>query len=466
MTFDADIIDRIARSLREGQYNVLLGAAASLGSTNEHGDELPLSDSLRVRLCKLKSAKDATSLQRLYGTLTSPEIEDHITKPFKNCSPGPTLKGLTQFTWNRVFTLNIDDALDNAYQSESTYQTSEVYNFVDPYVENRERSIVPIVHLHGMTQRPSDGYVFSRSAYIQMMQSQNPWMVFLSEALATDPFIILGSSLDEVDIDYYLSRRTSSSFRTDRGPSILVEPFGDIVTDADCEKYGLLRYSGTGEEFIDFIREAVRDRPRPMELVPQKDRQLFPSDTGTSSLSTFFSDFEVIPNSAESTTSDPRFYFGHPITWSDLSLDRDISRGVNVEITADAERFFDAQGQSAGIIYLSDEAGAGKSTALARIAFDFARRGLTVLRCSALGRLEPKLTSAMIDLLDGPTIVVIDNISDHVIPLGHIVKSIEKVDVLFLIADRKYRQRYVEQWIEGLGYSGVYGEKFLKNEMI
>jgi len=88
-----------------------------------------------------------------------------------------------------------------------------------------------------------------------MMKSQNPWMVVLTQLLATEPFMIIGSSLDEVDIDYYLSERSLSSFRTDRGPSILVEPYADGVTPNDCENLGLLLYPNTSDEFVSFLEK-------------------------------------------------------------------------------------------------------------------------------------------------------------------------------------------------------------------
>lgn len=93
--------------------------------------------------------------------------------------------------------------------------------------------------------------------------------------LATEPFLIIGSSLDEVDLDYFLSLRSQATSRSDRGPSDLVEPFGDVVTDSECERLDLIRFPGTAEEFVAYINYNVRNRPRPHELVDPEARSIF-----------------------------------------------------------------------------------------------------------------------------------------------------------------------------------------------
>lgn len=112
-----DQLDRAAISLRAGDYNLLLGAAASLGSTNGDGSPLPLADQLRLELCALEGAKTGNSLQRIYQTLA-------------------------------------------AYAEADAYQIPDTKNFRDPHEDVRDNSKVPIIHLHGFAQRPQDGYSF------------------------------------------------------------------------------------------------------------------------------------------------------------------------------------------------------------------------------------------------------------------------------------------------------------------
>lgn len=465
MPFSDLQFDQLARSIRAGEYNILLGAAASLGSMNRKAKALPLAEELRSSLCNLKKAKAATSLQRIYGTLTKDDVENHIIKPFEGCQPGSTLRSLTGFMWRRIFTLNIDDALEAAYEDEDTYQELSVYNYKDIYEEVRDPTKVPAIHLHGFVKKPEDGFVFSRLAYVQMMKSQNPWMVVLTQALAAEPFIILGSSLDEVDLDYYLSARSVSSFRADRGPSILVEPYGDAVTEADCTKYGLLLFPGTGEEFMAYLTERIKERPRPADLIGDQGRRVFPAGVDPATMSRFFADFEAVPTSAAPNAADYRFYRGHPPTWSDLASELDVSRIVSPKLIKAVDDILSGNDKVNKIVYLSDYAGSGKTTILDRIAFDYSRRGTKTLRCSALSRFEPKLSAAMIDLIDGPCLIVVDDVVDQIFPVVDVVNMIEKEDIAFLIADRVYRQKHITRCLGSRAFNGIYGEDLTAPEV-
>lgn len=428
---DADQLDRAAASLRAGDYNLLLGAAASLGSANENSVPLPLGNEFRLELCKLKSASETHSLQRIYQALDSAEVEDHVTSRFLNCQPGPALRALPKFLWKRIFTLNIDDALEAAYSIGDPYQTPVIRNYRDTYEEVRERSSVPIIHLHGFVRKPEDGYVFSRDAYLSLIKSANPWMVVLSQLLASEPFLIMGSSLDEVDLDYFLSLRSQATSRADRGPSILVEPFGDVITDKECERLDLIKFPGTAEEFIAYLEDNVRHRPRSDELISADSKGIFIVPPSVHDISAFYTDFEKVPAVAESVSSDPRFFFGHSPTWSDLTLQYDISRPLTNTLISAISKVF--SGETKGrIIYVSDEAGVGKTTTLRRVAFELSRQGITVLLCSAASRLEPRFTAAMLDSIVGRCVVVVDDFADQVYSIESIVSLCEKEDIVFV----------------------------------
>lgn len=79
---NSDELDRLTRSLRAGEYNLLLGAAASLGSVNGNRQPLPLASGLVAELAALKNTRPSHSLQRLFQTLTDKEVETHITQRF------------------------------------------------------------------------------------------------------------------------------------------------------------------------------------------------------------------------------------------------------------------------------------------------------------------------------------------------------------------------------------------------
>jgi hypothetical protein len=60
-----------------------------------------------------------------------------VTQQFSSCNPGSTVKRLTDYIWNRIFTFNIDDATEAAYELDSIKPQQKVVpiNFNDTYVE-------------------------------------------------------------------------------------------------------------------------------------------------------------------------------------------------------------------------------------------------------------------------------------------------------------------------------------------
>ena len=174
MKFDQKTTDSIAASLKAGQYNLLLGSGISRDSLNKHG-LLPSGETLRAELCRLKGARENSPLQRVYATLTFSEIREHIIERFLDCTPGPSVVKLTRFLWRRIFTFNIDDALEKAYEAHDSLQTSTTFNFGDDYSEVTSLAEVPIIHLHGCVQHADKGFVFSRDEYVRQTTAINPW---------------------------------------------------------------------------------------------------------------------------------------------------------------------------------------------------------------------------------------------------------------------------------------------------
>ena len=134
---DDTILSQMASSLIAGKYNLFLGSGVSLDSSNS-GGKLPSASKLRDELCSLKGVHKTSSLQRVFSTLTYHERQTHVIDRFKSCTPGATLIKLREFNWKRVFTLNIDDALESAYALPKARQEAVPIHFNQDYVEERE----------------------------------------------------------------------------------------------------------------------------------------------------------------------------------------------------------------------------------------------------------------------------------------------------------------------------------------
>jgi hypothetical protein len=448
--FTNEVNERLIRDIRSGKYSLLIGAGASFGGKNKDGVDLPLGGAYAAELAAYKRVPATTPLQRVFALLDEPERQSLVVDRFSGCTPSLALQAIPSFIWRRVFSLNIDDALQAAYENPSRLQDPVTRNYRDPYEDEPSLSNVPIIHLHGWTGKPDEGFIFSRDEYLRQLRHINPWMVVLAESLSVDPFVVMGTALDEFDLEYYMSMRTPTTARPDRGPSILVTTDDNPITRHDCEKYGLEMFVGTSSEFMSALNDLVDARPTPIGLVPERTRNLFPSSTGRKELATFATDFVQVPVAVQPNLEDAGFLRGRVPSWGDLISHLDVGREQTPSILSLIESLLNSANAQAPLIYLKDHPGGGKTTILHRVAFDLSRSGVTVLLCSALGRIEPRFTASMIDLIDGPLVIVVDNFADQAYPIGEIIKIIEKTDVVFAASERIYRDRYIMQALNGL----------------
>jgi predicted ATP-dependent serine protease len=66
------------------------------------------------------------------------------------------------------------------------------------------------------------------------------------------------------------------------------------------------------------------------------------------------------------------------------------------------------------VILLIDVTGAGKTTLLRRVALEIAtKRSAKVLVSSSLSRIESQITASLLDMIDDPVLLVVDNIADQ-----------------------------------------------------
>lgn len=433
-------------SLIKGRYNLLLGAGIALDSTNATGDNLPSAETLRTDLCAVTGAPASTTLTRVCGLLDEQQRLEQLTRRFSGCQPGPSLRMLTHYLWRRLFTFNIDDVLEVLYRtSPDAKQELVALNFNAPFEPTPERSELLAVHLHGWVGQPEAGYVFSASEYVRVMSSLNPWMHLLSEILSTEPFIIAGTSLNEVDLEYYLSFRSDKTPRRDRGPSVLIQPNPDVVTEADCKRYGLELFAGTFGDFLEWLRAEIPHPPTVQDLVVPDATTLFSVRPSPRDLVAFFSDFELVQAADAGLPAMPTgFLYGREPKWTDIDAHLDIEREDNTLLLERVDAELAGLGSGRKALIVLDDAGSGKTTAARRTAHDLVDRGTPVLSACTTSRLDPDVAASCFKKLASPAVVLVDGIADHAEQIAQMLDDPEVADkVVLLGTERAYRRDYL-----------------------
>jgi len=387
----SDLYSSFRAALIRGEYNLLLGSGISLDSHNGLGENIRGAEQLRIDICALKTLRPTTSLPRAYSALTATERKQEIVERFSKCRPAASLGPLPSFVWRRLFTFNIDDVLEVLYDnSTGSKQTLVPINYNSPFEPTPSRDELLAVHLHGWVGDPDSGFVFSHAEYARVMASMNPWMHILTEILSTEAFIIAGTSLDEVDLEYYLSHRTEATPRRGRGPSLLIDPYQDAATESDCRRYGLTPVKATFAEFLNWLRQEFPAPPSLADLLVPDLGRLFPDTVTSRQMLKFFTDFRQLNITDENRPSIPTsFLYGHPPQDRDISQHLDIPR-TDISLLEDEvdEMLLNRRTKRARLLLVLDEPGAGKSTCVMRVGHNLARRGQPVLAVHTLARID------------------------------------------------------------------------------
>ena len=125
------IMDRVAHGVARGEYSLLLGAGASMGALGGNGRPLPSGLGLRDSLVKefaIQTGGETITLSRAYAAAERNDLarlDQYLREWFTGCTP--SWQGiLTDFQWHRIWTLNIDDVLENVFKSRRTLRIVSV----------------------------------------------------------------------------------------------------------------------------------------------------------------------------------------------------------------------------------------------------------------------------------------------------------------------------------------------------
>lgn len=443
-------LEQLRHTLFTGQYNLLLGSGISLDSFDKKGVPLKSARTLTAELCALKDLDAGTRLQRVSILLDDKEIDKYLTQPYLGCRAGVTVKKISSFVWKNIFTFNIDDALEAAYESnKSAKQKVETLNFDSLFKTQSNRATTSIIHLHGHVREPEKGYVFSSTQYGQVTRSMCAWMHALSNMMASESFIISGTSLDESDLEYYLAGRTSNSGKTKRGPSFLVEPYPNKITEAVCRQHGLLLVKATLLDFLKWITEKIGDIPTVTQLTVPSIEGIFNAKPIVEDQLNFFECFELVRPSAPNSEGDvPYFYLGRHPRWSDFESSIDVPTDDERRVSAIARNWLNGAVVGVKIINVCAEAGNGKSTILRRVGYDMVKEGHIVLSLNQNSPIDPKNVASVISLARRPITLLIDGLADNAAQIREalVATNLQK-SLLIISADRDYRKGHIDRLI-------------------
>lgn len=286
-----DSLELLIDVLQNKNPALFLGAGYSLGAINKDKNELPTSSRLAQELynyfilkkfsdidisklftkeekkCDLKYVCDILELKNL-----TQERDAFLTKRFcgSHCSKSDYHYLLKEYPWRVIFSLNIDDLIENIYDNKLSVQLlggESSASFGD----------TTLIKLHGSVLRPELGYVFSEKEYHRYL-SQDSWAInsFATEYYRND-IIFLGTEFQENDLQSILDRFSDAGAVTKAHNYFFVTPaFNNPIMEMKITSNTNFHHiCMTTEEFLRFVVDKIAVKNNQRKLIKNQGAIFF-----------------------------------------------------------------------------------------------------------------------------------------------------------------------------------------------
>lgn len=207
-------------------------------------------------IAQYKIRELCSCIDDMYGGKTA--REKFLTERLKNARAKSVFNNegfhgyLVDYPWKRIYTVNIDDLVENIYEnvkkSYSSYGLKE-------YIPNSIAENMMLIKLHGDVKKPDAGYIFSKDEYNELITKKIDLglMAFTGELYSTSDIIFIGASLDEPDFEYYLQLYGSLQLQSNKNKLFFIEPYPSLALKQKAKNLNASIIEWTTEQFLRFL---------------------------------------------------------------------------------------------------------------------------------------------------------------------------------------------------------------------
>lgn len=382
----SELISTLARGIANGEYSLLVGAGATAGAEGGDGQPLPTGPELRrelVQRFQLGASAEQAPLQRVFSAAAKKDPEalaELLVARFTRTTP-TWQRRLAEFPWERVWTLNIDDVLEQVFSAHDRSFAS--LTFRSSSARRQRRGDLEIVHLHGAAEEllsrledvsaaeALNTIIFDWSQYAQAVRSEPVWHQRFIDDFIDTPFLVIGATIvDEVDFWRIFSRPSSAGELWGTPTVSVLRDISDFDRSQLESELNVAVEIGDGADFTDRLlaeyRKVVREEEGFRHESPTPEEQRF--------LTQFINLRQYKPHPRISSGT---FYDGWEPDWSTITSEMDVPFSVTEEVASNAIETATSDIPRQKMHLVSGAPGTGKSTALLRIAERARRAGLT-----------------------------------------------------------------------------------------
>lgn len=421
-------VERLLRGMHEGKYNLLLGAGASYGSVGGDGVELKdgattaqqITDAFNLRLNEVESKKLPLAYEEAeYANKQG--LKKWLRDRFVGCNP--TWQGsLYRMHWERIWTFNIDDVLENAFELDRSNNLVADIKSLDwkerlVPIESTPGSL-QVVYLHGRAQdlnTAKDGLVFSIAEYGAATRAFAQWHAAFQTNYIDKPFIVCGASLAE-EVDLAEAIRTKNLSSANGYPSLMVSFDLDDGQKERMRRFNLIPIVCPLNDFFEVLGRELEEYKKTADAVAERLKP------GT--YERFLAQFRRldIVDASISSIEGTDFYGGDQPTWHDILAKKDSV----FSCTEKAKQYLERSIFRYAVLIHGDNV-TGKTTSLLRIA----RTALQLGYKPFWFRHEEGLSADVaLDYLseDDRAVLFIDDAANYMTAIGRLLQQAKKND--------------------------------------
>ena len=375
----------IQRALHRGELVLFIGAGASCSSTDRHGRFLPSGSELAREIAEFASMTYVDEELSIVYSAALKKMGDRLWAYFQDrfthCQYSKCFEMLVQYPWARIYTTNIDDALDRALNRHSRQVVTVRYRFDRIDDQDQLYTNLDLVKLNGSADRRQDGLIFSAQEYGKAAADDPRWYAELADDYFRYTFLFVGTRLREPLFYHHIERyRMTNSAR--EGLSFVLTREASEIERESFASMNLQHLPGTLEDFCAWLQKQIPTPPSSWDVavVARPELAAVARSTDPENLVRKLEVLEVVSRkdlARQITDTRPPagrirdFYRGFKPTWSD------IADGVpaRLDALADARALVERLKPSDHLFAIHGPAGSGKTTTLMQLALELGESG-------------------------------------------------------------------------------------------
>lgn len=427
----------IKSAYENGRLVLLLGAGCSLSSQDQFGQNLLSARDLSKKIAEKVGWDYADEqLSTVYSAakeVMGEGLYSLLLELYKHCQPSEDYIKLSRYIWPRIYTINIDDALDKALIKYSKQKINIRHRCDKVADQDQLFKSLDYIKLNGSIDRVEAGFIFSPNEYGQASSKPPLWYKELAEDFYRYTFVLIGTKLNEPIFYHQIARYKAETCSSERR-SYVITPSASPIEKSNLKTLNLEHISGSLTDFVKWLEDSFPTPVYPIEIAYNRNpalRELFSKETEKEKekFINIFDDiffvsrkhFKTANKAAEIERKIRSFYKGFKPEWVD------IFDGVPAILT-DTEKLYkivtDSLIENVNLIVLYGPAGSGKTTLLKQVALQINEN--VDIPCYFLERPTPdfKLLIAELEKLhDSRFCLFFDRLDAHTLEIKDIIES-------------------------------------------